>query len=191
LYNKSLLILACPRSATRYITHILQLISLQIEHEIIGEYGCVTPYLLYDNPWYPSLQSYHFTNIFHQIRHPLHVIESLVLNMSPEWWQWQEQYTFIHYTPYATLYNACEFYIRWNEIIQSYNPTLIYRIEDLQNVWKDICKIVHLSQDTPIPQVSLKYGSNLNTQGDLQYKDLGIFWGTKIKNIALTYGYKY
>lgn len=78
-----LLITGCARSGTTYISEVLKLGGLDIAHEVIGKDGISSWFMCIEAdrvPWKhrPSALGYHFEHVFHQVRHPLKVISSVL-----------------------------------------------------------------------------------------------------------------
>ncbi|MBA3816285.1 MAG: hypothetical protein H0X29_07150 [Parachlamydiaceae bacterium] len=78
-----LLITGCARSGTTYITEVLKLGGLDIKHELIGKDGTSSWFMCIEAdkvPWKnrPSATGFQFDHVFHQVRHPLKVISSVL-----------------------------------------------------------------------------------------------------------------
>jgi hypothetical protein len=82
-HHRFLLITGCARSGTTYISEVLKLSGLDIGHELVGKDGVSSWFMCIEAdhvPWKhrPSAIGFHFDHIFHQVRHPLKVISSVL-----------------------------------------------------------------------------------------------------------------
>jgi hypothetical protein len=81
--HRFLLITGCSRSGTTYISEVLKLSGLDIGHEFVGKDGTSSWFMCIEAdhvPWKhrPSSIGFEFDHIFHQVRHPLKVISSVL-----------------------------------------------------------------------------------------------------------------
>ena len=77
-----LLIIGCGRSGTNYLALVLEKAGYEIFHERIGKHGTVSWPMTVNSisPWGP-LSEDSFLNIFHQVKHPLAVLTSWIVNL--------------------------------------------------------------------------------------------------------------
>lgn len=155
-WNK-LLIMACHRSGTKSISHILRLSGLDVRHENnIGEDGTVNGKFVYKGD---NLKI--FDHVFHQLRYPPHVISSL---HATKWWRKLSQHIDIGKEPYPkilkdrTLRNMKAWYNIYlqNEKVSQWT----YRIEDVVS-------------PSPNPNFGLKY-KELCERLNIQPRDFGL-----------------
>jgi hypothetical protein len=82
--TKKVLVVGCGRSGTGYIARFFQLSGLDVSHETSrGTQGCSSWYALAHlyGPSGLALDNVHFEHVIHQVRHPLDVISSWVINL--------------------------------------------------------------------------------------------------------------
>ena len=79
--NKKVLVTGCGRSGTGYMCTFLKASGLDVHHEYMGADGSVSWLMgatVDKAPWGPLAKGFHFEHVFHQVRNPLKVIQSLL-----------------------------------------------------------------------------------------------------------------
>lgn len=157
--RKEVLILACPRSGTRWMAEVLRQTGLAIRHEGMGGAGTIGPQYAVDDYWYGAKykgdvrSNYCFARTLHQVRHPLPTIASLAADLPEAFWHWQEKHTGIGWQPDPIL-RAARFWCAWTRLIRRNPITYTYRIENIERVWPELCGILQLPGKRPLPEVS-------------------------------------
>lgn len=193
-----LLVTACPRSGTRYTTQILQNVGVGVCHESMGRNGTVCSFHAVDDFHSPCGRAHKerrsikkFDLVWHQVRHPLRVVESIETQMSTAWWHWQEKHTgaSLDERPFE---RSAHFWFRWNEIIEN-DPevSLRYRLEAIEDSWPVMMLQLGLSEKTRMPVgVSKIMGCIKNPdRREVVWDDLGE-WAEPVRLKAKEYGYE-
>jgi hypothetical protein len=148
--RKRLLITGCGRSGTRYITHLLRRLGMDVRHERMGAAGIASWGMAVDSDtvaWGVPTRQFAFEHIFHQVRDPRHVIASAT-TFKPDSW------TFIcAHAPIAlsepVLLRAAKYWYYWNleaEKIAHWR----YRIESFHDVFDEFCSRLRLAADRTV-----------------------------------------
>jgi len=113
-----LLVLAFPRSGTRYIKTVLNDYGIDVGHEDVGPDGVVS--------WKHLLEPADI--VLHQVRYPFAAITSLqgMKRASREYIQ-----TFTGIQEENRLLFAAKAYLAWHDLIENRKPIARYRVEDL------------------------------------------------------------
>lgn len=187
------LITGCGRSGTKYIATVLQQCGLDVGHEKPGTDGCVSSIWAVRDDYYPS---YHdqarptFKRILHQVRHPLDAIGSL-MTASQESWAWNARH--IKLDPgWSPLLKATFYWYHWNRMVETrHQPEFRYRIEELPEVWPEVCRWVGLEVIPEIPPVPTDL--NHREHPVCRWADLHRLapeWFRIIYGLAKEYGYE-
>ena len=181
--TKPIVITGCPRSGTRFASHILRLNGLDVGHEKLGKDGISSWTLTagsLDSPCGPSfghirsrLRNY---TVYHQVRHPLDVIASLH-TITEGSWDFAFKTLNLRRRP-STLYNAMSFWYYWN--LRAANMSSItYRVED-------ICSIFNLQKDSEDKAVNSRPHQTISLEM-VHREDANLC--SLIVSLAETYGY--
>ena len=82
-----------------------------------------------------------FENVWHFARDPRKAIASIAsASYQRTTWPWQERHTGVSCGLYPKKLRAMQFWVAWNELIESNNPEWFFRIEDIDAVWPEICE---------------------------------------------------
>lgn len=158
-----LLITGCARSGTHYITQVLNLCGLKLRHERGGEDGMVSWLMAAKSgrtPFGPGGNKFQFVHIFHQVRDPLKSIASICKEPRESW-----EYICKH-VPEINIFDpllvrAAKYYYYWNLMAEK-KAEWTYRIEDLENVFDKMSKILGITLDkTAVDKVP----KNIATRG--------------------------
>ena len=179
--GKGIYICAAARSATLYTTEVLKSLGYKIGHEAVEEDGSVGYHLAIIRP----------KNCFHQVRHPLKQISSMVTHKA---WGFMEDVINI---PGRGLRGCMTYWLEWNELIEEV-AVWRYQVEQLPLIWNQfLYRIEH--KTVPFPDIpkdtnSCKIASFYEKQSykSLTWADLfdeNIELAQKIKNKAESYGY--
>jgi hypothetical protein len=136
--GKGIYIAACARSGTVYITEVLKELGYKIGHEATDIDGSVGYHLAVVKP----------DNCFHQVRHPLKQIASMLDHQS---WGFMNQ---VIECEGRGLLGCMQYWLLWNELIEEF-CIWRYRIEQLPDIWEEFLdRIDH--QWEPLPEVRRK-----------------------------------
>ncbi len=140
--GKGIFIAGTARSATVYITKVLNELGYSIGHEKNESDGSVGYHLAVLKP----------EHCLHQVRHPLKQIASMLTHQA-----WGFMNHIIDVYDY-NLRGCMQYWLLWNELIEEF-AVWRYRIEDLPDVWEEFLeKIGH--EYEPIPDVSITTNSS-------------------------------
>lgn len=141
------LVTGCGRSGTKFTALLLQRLGLDVRHEKLGRDGIAawplavrTP----TTPWGPAVAPERFGEIFHQVRHPLAVIRSVV-TFKPDSWT----YVYAHTSASAAdplVLRGAKYWLEWNEHAERI-ATWRYRIEDVAAVFDELCERLDVTAD--------------------------------------------
>ena len=167
-------IVACARSATMYMTYLLRELGYDIGHEVWGPDGSVGYHLVAVRP----------DGCFHQVRHPLKQISSMLVHRK---WGFCNQVIDL---PDRELKGCMQYWFAWNKLCEEF-CVWRYRIESLPDIWDEFLdRIGHepcTIPDTPIDTNAHKTDKALLTWNDLLECDRQL--GHAIIDLAKKYGY--
>lgn len=133
-----ILITGCPKSATVYISTLLQNLGLDVRHESMGMQGSADWMLApgkESKPWVgPSFNE--FTLILHQVRHPLDTISSCQ-KLSRRALQYIHSYLPVETNSLEETCMAIWYY--WNKMAEEIS-SWTYKIEQLPEISNIFCK---------------------------------------------------
>ncbi|MCE5315889.1 MAG: hypothetical protein LLG04_00820 [Parachlamydia sp.] len=169
------LITGCARSGTHYIAKVLRLHGLDVVHEGNARCGIVSWPMAVNSdnsPWGPGSNNYYFKHIFHQVRHPLKTIASVMLTEPGRTW---------HYVCKAVpeiklkdprIIRAAKYWYYWNLIAES-KAELTYRVEDVAETFPELSRILGYTLDTAfLNNVSTDAGTRKRKPRNLTWLDL-------------------
>jgi hypothetical protein len=141
--KRLLLVTGCARSASGYISAVLQVCGLDVKHEAIGRDGCVSWTMAVESretPWGPPRDgSVEFEHVFHQVRHPLAVISSVWTTEGPRSWGFIPTHVPKIRETDSIEVRCAKYWYYWNRTAGRL-AEWTYRIEDLANVWPELCQ---------------------------------------------------
>lgn len=161
LARKRLLITGCGRSGTKYVTHLLRRLGLDVPHERMGEDGIASWGMAVAADavtWGVPASGYDFDHVFHQVREPRQVIAS-VTTFKPRSWAFICAHTPIPLDD-PILLRAAKYWYYWNleaEKIARWR----YRIDNFQDVFEEFCGRLTL---TPDRSVFAQVDADVNTR---------------------------
>ena len=176
---------------------LLERSGYDIHHEVPGTEGCVSWSMAVDSysPWGPASHDL-FEHTFHQVRNPLNVISSWMVNLSnlerDEWVFIRKHIPSI--SPNDTpLVSAVKYWIYWNRLAES-KAEWRYKIEELESIlpeFMDRSGIV--IEKEVLDQLSKHYNSWKKITTPLSWNDLKEGLPRKLykelEALALKYGY--
>lgn len=195
--SRSLLITGCSRSGAIYTTRLLRGSGLDINNEFMGSYGTVSWLMAADvnwMPWGPLSQRYQFDHIFHQVRDPIKVIQSLYNEPPNAIWNWIA-YAIPKINSWDSLLTKCaKYWYYWNLMAEA-KAEWTYRVEDLDFVYVEIERRLRIAIDT---KVLASLSKTTNTREPCQTtitwtmlkNELDFDLYENIYNLAIRYGYK-
>ncbi len=131
--GKGIYICAAARSGTMYMSKLLNELGYKIGHEIVKEDGCVGYPLVIIKP----------DNCFHQVRHPLKQIASMMAHKS---WGFMEDVIDV---PGRGLFGCMTYWLEWNKLCEEF-CVWRFQIEQLPDIWDEFLeKIGHDKCDIP------------------------------------------
>lgn len=157
-----LLVTGCPRSGTKYVSHILRALDRDVPHERMGRDGIATWCMAVEAevvPWGPPRlpgESYEVT--LHQVRNPRLAIPSMT-TLRYESWRFVSAHVILdHDAP--PLMRAAQMWYHWNlQVAKLANWR--YRLEELPGVLGTFCEWTRTVHD---PRVLDEVGTNVNTR---------------------------
>ena len=179
------LIIACPRSGTKWIAAVLRGLGLDVQHEsMAGADGAVgwryaAPDKLW-SAWHGGQSSRRYDVVWHQVRHPLDTISSCMTNLSAHAWRWAGKVTRLARKP--LIGKAMSFWRQWTLLCQQ-RADWTYRVEDVRDgtpTWT--------LGDIPVPGAG--HCANASQHAPLSWEDVeGLHWYKLIRPLATRYGY--
>lgn len=131
--GKGIYICAAARSGTMYMSKLLDALGYEVGHEIVKKNGCVGYPLVIIRP----------DNCFHQVRHPLNQIASMIAHKS---WGFIEDIIDI---PGRGLRGCMTYWLEWNKLCEEF-CVWRYQIEQLADIWDEFLeRIEHEKCDIP------------------------------------------
>jgi hypothetical protein len=187
-----LFVACCPRSGSQYAAELLARSGLRVGHERMPRAGVgfVSCLFAVDEGKYAAkhggrLSEYRFDHVWHQVRHPLRSIRSCADTLQDDFWPWQEEFTGV---PGRSVEAVAWFWVRWNEIIESLQPAIRYRVEDMPERWDELMFRLD-RRGTPLPWVPPGFGAVRHDTPELAWGDLGNAAET-VRAMARRYGYE-
>jgi hypothetical protein len=194
----ALLVTGCGRSGTTYMATFLEKSGYEILHERLGKEGVVSWPMSVDSlsPWGP-LSKQSFQHVFHQVKHPLPVLTSWMINLSnlnrDEWVFIRRHVPEIKLSD-SLIVHCAKYWYYWNLLAEK-KAEWRYRIEDLVDILPEFMQRSGLILDYKVLE---QIPSNCNTWLDTRYK---LTWNDlkrelprdlyqKIRDMAYRYGYK-
>ena len=144
-------ITGCARSGTVYIVHVLRKLGYTIGHEEMGTDGSVGYHLA----------ALHPENCFHQVRHPLKQISSMMAHQS-----WGFMNDVVDICGHGLL-GCMQYWLKWNELCEEF-CIWRYQIESLPNVWDEFLERIGHTP-CPLPDVPT------NTNSHKKYREFTEF----------------
>jgi len=164
------LITGHPRSATGFFAMLMQAAGLDIGHEKIGEDGISSWLHIAPGgsvPWAGEIERIDYDRLVHVVRNPLDVIASSQ-TMFPDAWDFIENY-FAVTLPKNMIERAMFTWIEWNKHVESINPNITIRVEDVRAQWSDLMKILGHVAGYP---AEVRPGYNSRPHNMLSWADL-------------------
>lgn len=132
-----LLVTGCGRSGTNYTAEVLGHSGYDIHHERPGADGCVSWPMAVNSysPWGP-LSNDTFQHIFHQVRNPLNVINSWVVNLDDltrDEWKFIRKHIPEIKESDSIFVSAVKYWIYWNLIAET-KAEWRYKIEEFDEI---------------------------------------------------------
>jgi len=192
-----LLVTGCGRSGTNYLAICLERSGYSIKHEQPGEDGTVSWPMAVNSysPWGPESED-HFEHIFHQVRNPLAVITSWIVNLNDvtrdEWVFIRHHIPEIH--PEDPLIVQCaKYWYYWNLLVEQ-KAEWRFPIEDFEEVLPEFTKRSGLVLDRQeLKQIPKNFNSWRKIQNRITWNDLKVHLPKDLyRNIwemACRYGY--
>lgn len=164
-----LLITGCARSATTYISKVMEMNGLQFVHEGLARDGCSSWTMAVDaakTPWGPGSKGLEFKHIFHQVRNPLSTISSVNHTEGEASWKFICEHVPEISLKEPQLHRCVKYWIYWNQIAEN-KAEWTYRIEDLEKVLPEMSERLGV----PLDPISLKLISKITFhRGDYEKK---------------------
>lgn len=196
---RELLVVACPRSGTRYFTRALRRLGMGVRHEGMSVHGSVSPFLAFEDFWYPGSHGgrrshYQFERTWHLVRHPLRTIASLATpgSLSGEFLHWQEKHTKIPGDLEPALLRAALLWVAWVEACGAL-ATWTVPIERLPELWPEILDRLSRSTERDILGPLRKDIGRKAVPRPIGWSDLDALdpsLGSRVRDLAHKFGYE-
>ena len=185
------MITAHPRSGTRYISHMLTYLGIDMPHEVPGKDGIVSWQHICKGPW-----SVKCDNVIHLVRHPLMVIASSAYVLH------ESAFPFMMYVGGLNDYNIENpierfmlTYVMWNELIEE-RAIWRFRLEDVNNNISELVTRLGFDYNTERLKSFNAFKHNVVnrkdhpvlTWDDLRNTNKKLY--KKVKEMARRYGYE-
>ena len=202
--------MSAPRSGTQFLTKCLQASGVQVGHEKFRAAGTVGMFFAVEDCYYPGKywvtedeqkqrrSDFEFDQVWHFARDPRKTIASIA---SPWFannvWCWQERHTGISAGLFPKKLRAMRFWVAWNELIEK-NEKIdwFFRIEDINEVWPELCERLDIIGTDAVPAIPRNYG----TIGTGQQQVTPMTWDEmksidnetylRVRKMAARYGYE-
>ena len=142
-----LLVLGHPRGGTKYLSHLLGCMSLDVKHEDMGKDGICSwmfavdaesPYFTKNYSKYAKRRNYsHFELMVHSVRNPKDSIPSIMIEneFAPASYQYRREFIKkifkIDLDDYVNkVEKACLSFVYWHKIIATNKPDLVFRLDE-------------------------------------------------------------
>lgn len=195
--SHTLLVTGCGRSGTNYMAEYLEKSGYKIFHERLGDDGVVSWPMAVNSlsPWGPLTED-SFNHVFHQVKHPLPVLTSWIVNIydlnRDEWMFIRKHIPEINLDD-TLIVQCAKYWYYWNLLVEK-QAEWRYRIEDLEKILPEFIDRSGLVLDSELIH---EIPSNFNTWKDTTNK---ITWADlklelpydlyqNIQAMALRYGY--
>jgi hypothetical protein len=194
--HRQILVIGCARSGSQYMTQLLKAQGLDVGHEQMGSAGCVSWLMTADTdtaPWGPLSRDYTFDHIFHQVRDPVKVIQSLYNNPPKATWEWISSIIPEIQMDDDNLTKCAKYWYYWNLKAEA-KAEWTYCIENIDMLYQVFGKCLGLYFD---PTVLQRIPKNMNSRGT---PETPITWTElkqglrrdlykKVSSLAIEYGY--
>jgi len=195
--SHTLLVTGCGRSGSNYMAVFLEKSGYKILHERFGDDGVVSWPMAVDSfsPWGP-LSEESFEHVFHQVRHPLFVITSWVVNLDNldrDEWKFIRRYIPEIDLSDSLVVQAAKYWYYWNLLAEK-KAEWRYKIEDLKEVLPEFIERSGLVLDSRIlDEIPSNYNSWNRTENKITWAELEkeLPWDLfqNIQDMACRYGY--
>jgi hypothetical protein len=201
-----ILIIGVAKSGTAYMSHLLKESGYEVAHENYGKDGCVSWLATVNmyNPSSPLSDADVFLHTFHQVRHPLSVITSIVYGLQ----DWKVFYPCENPNPHwsiicknipqtecldSIISVAAKFYYYWNLLAEEKSEWR-YRIEDFEQAVPEF----EMRSGLKINSIMLhEFPKNCNSwtlernkiSWEILRSEISEDLYTKIQSMAIRYGY--
>jgi len=195
--SQKILISGCGRSGTNYMAILLEKSGYSIHHECFGKDGCVSWPMAVNSysPWGPISEET-FDHVFHQVRHPLFVINSWLINLDDldrdEWVFIRSHIPEINRSD-SLIVHCAKYWYYWNLLVEQ-KAEWRYQIEKLSAVLPEFMTRSGLILDKkllnkiPLTYNSWKKPGTRITWNQLQMQIPSDLY-CKIRRMAFRYGY--
>jgi len=172
----TLLVTGCGRSGTNYMAALLEVSGYEIFHERLGNDGIVS-WTMSVNSLNPCgiLSQARFQHIFHQVRHPLFVITSWIINLhdiNRFEWQFIRQHIPEIKLNDSVVVHCAKYWYYWNLLAEK-KAEWRYKIEDLKEVLPEFMERSGLVFDkNALEKIPKNYNSWITTKNKITWADL-------------------
>lgn len=192
-----LLITGCARSGTTYISDVLKLGGLDIQHENVGKDGTSSWFMCIEAdhvPWKhrPSAAGFNFDHIFHQVRHPLKVISSVLGTEHRKAIKYFSENIPEIYDKDTPLIKCAKYWYYWN-LYAEQKAEWRYQVEQIDSCLEEMGQRLGITLDKAILQQVPRDSNHRKMTTNLTWAQLkeeipaNLF--IKIQEMALRYGY--
>jgi hypothetical protein len=184
--KRKLFVAAAGRSGTQYIARVWKKLGLRIGHEYVGEDGTASSPFVSPRVMYPAVPSrapkgrcihigerrgdFEFEHVFHQVRHPLKVVDSMRWTPTPR--NYLDAYG-IQYSenPVVRAIRICWL---WNKLCEA-QAELRYRIEDIDEEFPRQCAQLGIEYPGSMPSVprTANHAWRYNASDLIMYRETG------------------
>ena len=161
--GKGIYVCATARAGTMYMYKVLNAVGYRVGHEIVEEDGCVGYPLVIIKP----------DNCFHQVRHPLKQIASMLAHQS---WGFMQNVIDV---PGRGLFGCMTYWLEWNKLCEEF-CVWRYKIEDLPIVWSEFLDRIG-AKYCPIPDVPTNENSSKHASYGEKFKYKIVTWDDLFK----------
>jgi hypothetical protein len=204
--HKNILVVACARSGTLFVSRCFKAAGLDVLHENVGDAGSVSCFLPADTlPPRPkhfekgkhrdgtTYDMFKWDHTFHQVRNPLKVVCSAEVIVPKEDWIWMSTFLPID-SSWSRLRRSIHYVYLWNRLCEARNPELRYKVEDIAKIWPEMLErsgFPRVPYPTHVPTTTHR-SSGIRKAKDRTWDELSACdheATERLKDMAREYGY--
>lgn len=194
--RRFLLITGCCYSGTEYMSKFLQASGLDVEHEYMNSEGCVSWLMasrIKSTPWGPLSINYKFDHVFHQVRSPIKVIQSVYNFFPVDLWPWIYDVVPEIKRTDPLLVRSVKYWYYWNLLCEDVAEWR-FRIEDFDVQYEEMAERLGLQFDDMVlglidKGTNKKDGKIEQVTWEMLKQNLDSDFYEKVCNLTRRYGY--
>jgi len=138
--SRKIIITGCPRSGTKYISHVMQKCGLDIGHNKVWGKDGISSWL------YAAIEAPGNSIVLCQVRNPVDTIGSLQ-TIGNDSWEFFDKHIRCGLDNNMAL-RGMRAWLRWNRLAME-KAIFTYRVEDIESQWDRICELIGIDHSLP------------------------------------------